>query len=346
MLLGWFCSRLLSAGAAQATSEGILLSTLSPPKSRVVIQEDPEATRAFKADPARVRRLVDRGITNLTSKPSVPAAWRNLVSTQDVIGIKVFTSPGPTAGTRVAVVEAVVQGLLAAKVPPQQIIVWDKQLGDLFAAGYQRLAEQYGVRVESGRLAGWDELTFYENPLLGVPVFGDLEFGKQGDQIGRRSYVTKLVTKEVTRLINITPLLNHNSAGVCGSLYSLSLGSVDNALRFEGESLRLAQAVPEIYALPTLGDRVVLNIVDALICQYQGEQVGRLHYSTPLNQIRMSKDPVALDVLSVQELERQRVLKSATYRSSTNLLDLYQNASLLEIGVSDPKRIDVDRGTR
>ena len=45
------------------------------------------------------------------------------------------------------------------------------------------------------------------------------------------------------------------------------MGSVDNTIRFSTQIDRLVTAVPEIYALPILGDRVVLNIVDALAAQ-------------------------------------------------------------------------------
>jgi hypothetical protein len=97
--------------------------------------------------------------------------------------------------------------------------------------------------------------------------------------------------------------------------------------------------VPEIYALPCLSDRVVLNVVDALICQYEGEERSLLHYSTVLNQLRFSTDPVALDVLSLEELERQRRLAGVP-TIKTNL-DLFANATLLELGVNDPKKINV-----
>jgi hypothetical protein len=49
---------------------------------------------------------------------------------------------------------------------------------------------------------------------------------------------------------------------------------------------------------------------------------------------------VALDVLSLQELDRQRQMTSApTVRAS---LELYNNAALMELGVDDPKKIHVD----
>ncbi len=248
--------------------------------------------------------------------------------------------PGPNSGTRPAVVAAIVEGLLAAGLPPKRIIVWDRETGHLRLAGFFELEKRYGIRVAGSAQAGWDPSTFYDTALIGSLVWGDLEFGKAGPGIGRKSFVSKLVSQDMTKIINVTPLLNHNLAGVSGNLYSLAIGSVDNVVRFELDPGRLAMAVPEIYALPALSDRVVLNITDALICQYEGEERSLLHYSTALNQLRFSTDPVALDVLSVQELERQRQAATAP-RVKVNQ-DLYSNAALLELGVNDPKRIQVE----
>ena len=141
--------------------------------------------------------------------------------------------------------------------------------------------------------------------------------------------------------INVTPMLNHNLTGVSGNLFGLAFGSVDNSIRFESGPKHLADAIPEIYALPQVGDRVVLNIVDALICQYQGEERMLLHYSTMLRQLRFSMDPVALDVLSIDELNRQRQL--AKIPPVTSNAEIYSNASLLELGVSDLQKIDLIR---
>ncbi len=306
----------------------------------MVVIEDPQATAAFKPRPEIIQAMVDAGLTNLTGKPSPAAAWRSLVTPKDKVGLKVYSTPGAHSGTRPAVVAAVVQGLLASGVPPRQIILWDKQLVDLRLAGFFELAERFGVRVAASSGAGYDEKKFYDAPLLGQLVYGDLEFGRKGEGIGRKSFVSKLVTRELTKIINITPLLNHNLAGVSGNLYGLAVGSVDNTLRFESDERRLPRAVPEIYALPVLGDRVVLNIVDALICQYEGGERGLLHYSATLNQLRFSTDPVALDVLSVQELEHWR--GSQKPEATEKIMELYRNASLLEIGISDLRHIRVE----
>lgn len=311
------------------------------PHARVIMAWDAEATEAFQPNADRIRALVNRGLTNLTRKATVGDAWRSLVSTQDVVGLKVVSAPGPNSGTRPAVVAAVLEGLLQAGVPAQRIIIWDKHWADLRQAGFVDLARRYGARVESSQLAGYDATNFYAAPLVGQLVWGDLEFQQKGEGIGRKSFLSKLVSREITKIINITPLLNHNSAGVSGNLFSLAVGSVDNTLRFETDPARLAEAVPEIWRALSLDERVVLNIVDALVCQYQGEQRSLLHYSAILNEIRLSTDPVALDVLSVLELNRQR--QAAKIISPTNSMALFENAALLELGVSEPAAITIER---
>jgi len=310
------------------------------PRARVVIVEDARAIDAFRPRAEPIREMVSEGITNLTRTASVPEAWRTIVSTQDVVGIKVFSTPGANSGTRPAVVAAVVEGLLAAGVTPQHIVVWDRQLTDLRLAGYSDLAKRYGIRIAGSQQAGYDENAYYDMPLPGTLIWGDLEFGKKGASTGRKSFVSKLLTQEISKIINITPLLNHDLAGVTGNLYSLAMGSVDNTVRFEKEAEHLAQAVPEIYALTNLSDHVVLNIIDALICQYEGEERGLLHYSAVLNQLRFSRDPVALDLLSLKELDGQR--RAANAPKVKPNPDLYDNAALLWLGVANTNQIDIE----
>ena len=311
-----------------------------PSRARVVIVHDPKATTAFQPDPDRVHGMVRLGLKQLTGKEDA-AAWQSLVSTQDIVGLKVLSAPGRLSGTRPAVVRAVIRELLAAGLPPNHIVIWDRKLGDLRAAGFADLAAEWRVRVAGSSDAGWDASQFYENSHLGRLVWGDLEFGRKGEGLGRKSFVSSLVSTQMTRIIQITPLLNHNVAGVSGNLYGLAMDSVDNNLRFEGQPELLARAVPEICALPVLGDRVVLNIVDALMCQYQGEETMLLHYSTVLNQLRFSTDPVALDILSIEELKRQR--EAAQVAPLKGSPELYQIATELWIGVSDPTRIAVEK---
>jgi uncharacterized protein (DUF362 family) len=319
---------------------GLRAEPVTPTKeARVVVVENPRATSAFEPDPNVVRCMVERGIVRFTGQTNSASAWRSLVSTNDIIGIKVFSTPGPHSGTRPTVVAAVVEELLAAGMRATNIVIWDKHLWDLRFAGFDDVAQKYHVRLAGAAEAGFDPNVYYDNAVIGNLVWGDLEFRK-GAETGRKSYVSKLLTHDITKIINIPPLLNHNMAGVSGALYSLAMGSVDNSIRFESRPDRLATAVPDIYNLTNLFDRVAINITDALIGQYRGGEETLLHYATEVNQIWLSKDAVALDVLAVTELEREREAAKATLDKPS--MELYQNASLLEIGISDPKRIHVE----
>jgi Domain of unknown function (DUF362) len=314
----------------------------SPANSnRVVIVQDANAISNFQPNADVVQAMVNRGMTNFTGQPTVPAAWRSLVSTQDIVAIKVFSAGGEISGTRPSVVAAVVNGLLRAGLPPDHIIIWDKRADSLRAAGFFQLGRQLGVRVEGAVETGYDPTNYYlpDSAIIGNLVYGDLEFGKTGDGVGRKSFVTKILSRQATKIISIAPLLNQPFAGVCGHLYSLAFGSVDNTIRFQNDPDRLAVAIPEINALPSVGDRVVLNITDALIGQYEGGASVLLHYSTVLNEIWLSRDPVALDTLGIRELERERQIYDAP--SFPPDMEIYTNAALLQLGINDPSQIPV-----
>lgn len=311
--------------------------------AQVVVVENPQAIAQYEANEPITQEMVNRGVTRLTGKPSPKDAWLSLVTTNDVVGIKVYSLAGSISGTRPAVVAAIARGLLQAGLPPQHIIIWDKREDDLQDAGFFALARKLGVRIAGSFESGYDEKTFYnpDSAVIGNLVWGDLEFGRKGDGIGRKSFVSLLVSKQITKIICVSPLLNNYDAGVCGNLYSLALGSVDNTRRFENDPDRLAIAIPEIYALPILGDRVTLNVTDALIAQYEGGSRGLLQYSAVLDQLWFSRDPVALDTLALKELERCRLAAGAP--EYTPDLEIYTNATLLQLGINDPAKIHTDK---
>jgi hypothetical protein len=343
-----FCHLATLAGIWLAGHAGHAADLVSNRHARaeVVCVENSAAILDLQPDPSVVRTMVNSGVATLTGRTNTSAAWRSLISTQDVVGIKVFSEAGMLSGTRPAVVAAVIEGLLAAGLPPQHIVIWDKHAYDLRAAGFSDLAAHLGVRVAGSAETGYDPTNFYlpDTVVIGSLVWGDLEFGKTGDSIGRKSFLTKIVSQQITKIISIAPLLNQEDIGVCGHLYSLALGSVDNTRRFESDPNRLAVAVPEIFALPLLGDRVVLNITDALLGQYEGGGRALLHYSAVPNQLWFSRDPVALDVLAIKELASER--RAAGAPQLKPRLELYANANLLLLGENNLQKIQVEKASQ
>jgi hypothetical protein len=329
-LLFLFCSSYLAPTSAIPTH----LSSIS------VITDD-KATRAFDPQIEVVDTMVAKGIMHLTGAPNPSQAWLSLVSTNDTIGLKVFSLPGRIVGTRPAVVRAVVKQLLEAQVPRHQIIIWDKRLSDLRRAGFIALGRELGVPVKGALEEGYDDQNFYDTALIGRLIWGDLEFGLEVDGVGRKSFASKLMSEQITKIILISPLLNHNLIGVSGNLFSLAMGSVDNTLRFESNAENLSIAVPELFAQPLLGDRVALSIMDALISQYLGEKECLLHYSKITNQLWFGLDPLALDTYALEILKDQR--KQAKIVAPKSDCDLYSNAAILELGTNDLSKIRIEQ---
>lgn len=328
-------------------AEPSILDNSQPGQPRVVIVQDPKATHTLSPQPEAVAGMVQRGLLHLTGRDSVAEAWHALVKTQDVVGIKVHSIPGPDSGTRPAVAAAIIRSLLSAGHPAAQIVIWDRRLSDLRSAGFEEVAATCGVRIAGALDAGYDAAVSYENPMLGQLVYGDLEFerGNRGLATnivaGRKSHFSRLLTRDITRHVIVAPLLNHNLAGANGVLYSIASATTDNFLRFEASATLLASAVPEIFNHPLIADRVALCVVDALLGQYEGGQRSLLHRSIALNELRFGRDPVAMDILSLEELNRLR--ETAGQPPNTNRNALCVNAALLELGTDDPRKIDVRR---
>ena len=313
--------------------------------ARVVIAQGENLFDAFLAHDDGVEALFNRGLIHFTLTTNIADAWRSLVATNDTVGIKVFSQPGPLDGTHPAVVAAITRGLLAAGLAREQIVIWDKHARDLRAAGFFKLGQSLGVRVAGAVESGYDEKTFYlpDSPVIGQLNWGDLEFGRTNKDtiLGKKSFVTKLVGQQFTKIISVAPLINENDAGTCGHFFSLALGSVDNTRRFEGDGDRLATALPEIIALPAVGDRTTLYVTDALLGQFQGGPAGFLQYSTILQQLWFSHDPVALDTLALKELARERDHFAAAPAKSN--FEIYTNAALLQLGIANPARFQIEQ---
>ena len=309
--------------------------------ARILAVSDEAALDRFVPNEGVVELMFESLLQGFTNTAHPKEAWEQFLQPEDVVGIKVLCEPGRLSGTRPAVVKAVIRSLGKAGVAPSRVVVWDRRLGPMLASGYGSLREELGVRLAGAQEEGYDSEVFYEAPLVGQLVFGDLEFGKANEAgVGRRSFVTKILTQQVSRILVIHPLINHYRGGVHGNLVGLSRGAFDNFLRFEVDQDRFNQAVVEAIALPEVFDKFAFSLSDALICQYQGEERGFLQYSKAFQSLRMSRDMVAMDVRALSELQDLR--RQASLPVETSVQTLYENAQLLELGIADASRIRMD----
>lgn len=308
-------------------------------RNSVIIVRNRAAITAYEPDTEKVIRMLKEGLITLTKSSDAKSALLKLLSTNDVIGIKVFSTPGRYSGTRPAVVDALITIMIESGFSKSNIIVWDKNLNSLIESDYSKIAAKHGILLCGAVEYGFDDNVFYEKPLIGNLVFGDHEFGKKGEGIGRKSYMSKLLTQRITKIISIAPVINHNVAMVSGHLYSLALGSVDNTTRFELSRDKINEAIPEIFAMPQIYDRTVLYITDALICQYEGGPASMLHYSAILGQLWFSFDPVVLDTLAMEEIHYRKA--AMNQKSKRPDYELFQNASLLELGNWETRKTNI-----
>ncbi|MBM3888591.1 MAG: DUF362 domain-containing protein [Verrucomicrobia bacterium] len=309
-------ARRLAVSLALLTMAAAVEAQLLPPprepaeaepalKSRVVIARDPKAVEFFKPQADRVAVLVERGILAFTNEKDAAAAWRQFAKPHDVVGIKINAGLGPVMSTRRPVVEAVVAGLRRAGVPAANIIIWDRSAEDLAAAGWEIHTEGEGpLCFATVPQAGWDDKVFFQVARPGSIIWGDLEFGQR--QISERSYYSRIVTRRVTKLINIAVLTDNRHVGLAACMHSLSIGSVDNNRRFQTETLHYDAGIAEICARPPIRQKLVLNILDALIAQYAGGPAFRPDMAWTPGEIYFSQDPATLDALGLEAIEKHR----------------------------------------
>lgn len=290
--------------------------------SRVVAVRDPQA--------ANVRAMVAAGIKKLVGTADEAVAWRALVSTNDVVGIKINTQAAPLHATHRSIVDAIVAGLCSGNVPAENIWVFDRDLEKMGDAGFT------GPRMSG---AEWDAEAFYESKLVGRLIWGDLLFRPNDEQLSTRSHLPKLLTRTITKLINVPVLQSHDACGLCGCLHNVSIGMVDNVRRFEQYGQNGNPAIAEIAALPAVRRKLVLNVMDALTAGYAGGPAFRPQYSWQLNTIYFSRDPVALDATCLQLLETKR--KEANVSPLGDRAGHIASATQIGLGQNDPKQIEV-----
>ena len=232
------------------------------------------------------------------------------------MGIKVSASGRSVSGTNPEVVDAIVEGLTEAGVPPKSIIVWDKSIDDLLAAGFKKDGTRYllqGIDPKSG----YDQQAGVSAPVLGKLIWGDSRFGDRrghrfadllssGEQLSSQSYFAKVLTTDVTKVINVPSLSDSYLTGINGGIVNMTLPNLDNWRRFAKAAAEGGSYIAEVYADPLIREKVVLTLLDALILQFAGGPFPDPNFSLENYALFASKDPVAIDVIALRLIEDAR----------------------------------------
>lgn len=256
--------------------------------------------RTDRVDPAAVRTMVDLGMRALTGAPDARDAWRALFSPEDVVGIKVNCSGHPRVVSAPEIVGEVVRNLVAAGVAPGRIVIYERFADHLRAGSYGPHlppgVEQHGAEETRGENGGYDPFTYVE-----VDFFGEDD---------TRSNLARVVSRRLTKIINIPNMKDHGATGVTGCLKNVAYGSFSNVARshtFTNGRSHTFSFVGTLAAVEPLRSRTVLQIMDGLRGVWHGGPFARdLRYVFYPKQIWIGTDPVAIDRLLVDLIENKR----------------------------------------
>jgi uncharacterized protein (DUF362 family) len=157
---------------------------------------------------------------------------------------------------------------------------------------------------------------------------------------GKYSYFSKIVTRDVTKIINI-PILKNAGATVTLCLKNLAYGSVSNTARLHQQLW--SETCAEVPCFEPLRDKVVLNIVDGLKGCYNGGPGANPQFFTEYNTVLVGTDPVAMDRIGyeiVLKKRREEKIQKEESRRGRIFMDLAQNYGL---GQANLEKIDHHR---
>lgn len=318
---------------------------------RVIRLSTGTASSDGKLDPPKVKEAVEKGLLELSSEKDIRSAWLQFVSPSDIVGIKVNPIGEKLLSTKPEVVEVIIDGLLQAGLPKKNIIIWDRRLFQLREAGFTD--ERFpGIEILGTEMRGpngefyddkgelWSRDNIDREALF---YFADVE-GKYDKETlpymvneGKESYFTRILTRRVTKVINV-PILKNAGPTVTLCLKNLSYGSLSNTSRLHKLWMK---SVAEPCAFPALRDKVVLNIVDGLQACYEGGPGADARYIWDANLMLFGTDPVAVDAVGHEFIVKERMKRGVQQLEDKKRRAFLELAAGFGLGVADPERIKV-----
>jgi uncharacterized protein (DUF362 family) len=171
----------------------------------------------------------------------------------------------------------------------------------------------------------------------------------------RRSYVARVVTKQINKFINLPVLKHHQSAGVTICLKNMSHGMVNNVNRSHTTPTLNACGVfiPSVVSLPVIREKATLHICDAVKASFHGGPGGRAKYIWEHKTMYFATDPVALDKTGLQVIDAKRkqvgmlplalAKPDADSHYLNSQIEHIEIAGMLGLGVFDDDKIQLKR---
>lgn len=309
-------------------------------RGRIVQEINPSAVVHYKGQYQQIRFMVQNGIQKLTGSQTRRESWMQIIAPGETVGIFVAPYGWHEGSTLIPIVDEIIQGLQSTGMPTENIFIWSRNPKDTVI-----LKKKPGITLPSSQFIhsvqnGYDSEWVYESPIVGSLIWSDKLFKSEDPDAGRYSHVSQLLTKKFDRIILVNSLSSDRGAGIRGHLFSLCYAGVDNFNRFLNYPGILSEAVPEIFTMEPLADKTCLFITDALIGSVVGHKPGTIHYHPPVNELWLSRDPVALDSYSMMRANSLR--KSIGFKEfSAESAELLFNSQIMELGLSETNKFQI-----
>ena len=302
--------QLAVASRSESKSDAGSLRMPGPYRGRVAAVENTAVLVSGQYQAEQVRRMMRRGMMELTGADDWAGAWRRFFEPGDVVGIKLNPVGQPLVKSDATIVREIIAGLEAAGVKRRDIVAYDRYRHQFFIAGYDKWLPE-GVRISYAAedydsvqqaIEGYDP-DHYMDMALTLPSFG------VENVTARRSYAARFITREVHKLVNVPVLKDHQSAGITLALKNLSHGLVNNVNRSHSSpSLNACNAfIPAVVAMPVIRNKAVLHILDGVKGVYHGGPSARSEFVWEHNTIYFATDPVSLDHVGWDVIDAKRV---------------------------------------
>jgi len=303
-------------------------------------------------DPAVVETMVARALLSLTGASSIKTAWREFVTPEDIVGLKVNPVAGALLSTSPEVVGIIIRQLIESGIPRDHIVIWDRREFELADAGFTQ--ERFpGIRlVGTERKDTAGSFTDAEGKLLSEAMidrgwfyWADVEEKYDAETLpymvneGKHSYFTRIVTQDVTKIINL-PILKNAGATVTLCLKNLAYGAITNTGRLHKQLW--AETCAEVPAFPPLRDKVVLNIVDGIKGCYNGGPGANPQFFTNYNTILAGTDPVAVDRIGYEIVLKKRLEEKVQKEESPRGRAFLTLAEQMGLGTADLGKITLE----
>lgn len=266
----------LAGGAALRATHAVGGETrlrLAPdqPLSRVVVARETHLIDGPTVHRTLLAETLQAMLLSLTGKPTPKEAWATILKPDDIVGLKFNRSGQGVINTSSALADVLIESL--------------------GSAGWGR-----------SRIVGFEFPREVESNAGTLPPRPGYDAHLTDFSSGADHFASAL--GQITALINVPFLKTHNLAGMTCSLKNLSHGLIKHPARYHAAGC--SPYIADIVAADPIRSKLRLTLVDAMRVVYKGGPSATARSLANEGVLLMSRDPVAVDAVALEVLNRAR----------------------------------------